>query len=34
VVGVAISFPSSDTAAAITYAVNNVFATAGNYDDL
>lgn len=34
VVGVAISFPASDTAEAIQYKVNNVFTTAGDYDDL
>lgn len=34
VVGLAISFPASDTAKAIAYMVNNVFTTAGDYDDL
>lgn len=34
VVGMAISFPASDTARAIEYTVNNVFTTAGDYDDL
>ena len=34
VIGVAISFPASDTAQAIAYTVNNVFTTAGDYDDL
>ena len=34
VVAMAISFPDSDTAKAIEYTVNNVFTTAGNYDDL
>ena len=34
VVGMAISFPASDTAKAIEYTVNNVFTTAGDYDDL
>jgi hypothetical protein len=34
VVGMAISFPSSDTAQAIEYTVNNVFTIAGDYDDL
>lgn len=34
VVGVAISFPASSTAKAIEYAVNNVFTTTGDYDDL
>lgn len=34
VVGVALSFPQSDTAVAISYVVNNVFTDAGNYDDL
>jgi hypothetical protein len=34
VVGIAISFPASDTAQAIEYTVNNIFTTAGNYDDL
>lgn len=34
VVGMAISFPASDSARAIEYTVNNVFTTAGDYDDL
>jgi hypothetical protein len=34
VVGIAISFPNSDTARAIAYTVNNVFTVAGDYDDL
>lgn len=34
VVGMALSFPTSDTAKAITYTVNNVFETAGVFDDL
>lgn len=34
VIGLAISFPASDTAKAIAYMVNNVFTTAGDYDDL
>lgn len=34
VIGIAVSFPASDTAKSITYAVNNVFATAGDYDEL
>jgi len=34
VVGVAISFPESDTAQAIEYRVNNVFTVAGDYADL
>lgn len=34
VIGIAISFPASDTAQAIEYTVNNVFTTAGDYDDL
>jgi hypothetical protein len=34
VVGLAISFPVSDTARAISYMANNVFTTAGDYDDL
>jgi hypothetical protein len=34
IVGVAISFPESDTAKAINYTVNNVFTTAGDYDEL
>jgi hypothetical protein len=34
VVGLAISFPESDTAKAISYRVNNVFTAAGDYDEL
>ena len=34
VIGISISFPESDTAQAIEYMVNNVFTTAGDYDDL
>jgi hypothetical protein len=34
VVGMAISFPASDTAKAIAYTVNNVFTTASDYDDI
>jgi hypothetical protein len=34
VVGIALSFPESDTARAIEYRVNNVFTAAGDYDDL
>jgi hypothetical protein len=34
VIGIAVSFPESDTAKAIEYTVNNVFAAAGDYDDL
>jgi hypothetical protein len=34
VVGIAISFPESDTAKSISYTVNNVFTTAGDYDEL
>lgn len=34
VIGLAISFPASDSAKAISYVVNNVFTTAGDYDDL
>jgi hypothetical protein len=34
VVGMAISFPASDSAKAIEYTVNNVFTTAGDYDEL
>lgn len=33
IVGIAVSFPQSDTARAITYTVNNVFTQVGDYDD-
>ncbi|MDO9354950.1 MAG: Z1 domain-containing protein, partial [Solirubrobacteraceae bacterium] len=33
IVGLAISFPKSDTARAITYTVNNVFTQVGDYED-
>lgn len=33
IVGIAVSFPQSDTARAITYTVNNVFTQAGDYDN-
>ena len=33
IMGIAISFPESDTAKAISYQVNNVFSQAGDYDD-
>lgn len=33
VIGIAVSFPQSDTAREITYTVNNVFAEAGDYDE-
>jgi hypothetical protein len=33
IVGMAISFPQSDTAKAIEYTVNNVFTAIGDYDD-
>ena len=34
VIGMAISFPESNTAKSIEYTVNNVFTVAGDYDDL
>ncbi len=34
IVGIALSFPQSDTAREITYTVNNVFSQVGDYDDL
>jgi hypothetical protein len=34
VMGIAISFPASDTARAIDYIVTNVFMLAGDYDSL
>lgn len=34
VIGMAISFPESDTAKSIEYTVNNVFTIVGSYDDL
>jgi len=33
IVGIALSFPQSDTAREITYTVNNVFSQVGDYDD-
>jgi hypothetical protein len=33
-IGIAISFPASDTAKSITYTVNNVFSSAGDYESL
>lgn len=33
VIGVAISFPKSDTATEVTYTVNNVFTSKGGDDD-
>ena len=32
--GIALSFPKSDTAREIEYTVNNVFTEAGDYDSL
>jgi hypothetical protein len=34
VIGMAISFPASDSAKSITYTVNNVFATTGGYESV